>query len=121
MEYAFDKTLVEMMPEAEKARFNGAKFARKGKLEASEAQTALALLLTGEFTMADGSKLTPQDIINMKTIGFVMANPSPQNTKALYETAGIAAPKSVDVTSKGKPIDQFLESLSIRKPEHGEN
>jgi len=110
-----DNILIEMMPECEKARFEGAKYSKKGKLDAGAAQSALALLLTGEFTMADGSTLTPQDLINMKTIGYVLANPSPQNTKALYETAGIAAPKSVDVTSKGRPIDKFLEELSIKQ------
>lgn len=116
-----DNILIEMMPECEKARFDKAKFEKKDKLDAGAAQTALALLLTGKFTMADGTELTVQDLINMKTIGYVLANPSPQNTKALYETAGIAAPKSIDVTSKGKPIDQFLESLSIKKQENGEN
>lgn len=118
MEKTVDSIFIDLMPESERTLFfSGRKGASKYDPEA--ARTGLALLLTGKFTMKDGLDLSAKDIIDMKTTAYVMANPSPQNTKALYELAGLAAPKEVDVKSGGKPIDKFLESLSIKAD--GEN
>lgn len=120
--YAMDKTVdnifIDLMPESEKKVFLHCK-KKDSKYDPEAARQGLAKLLTGKFTTEDGLELSPKDIIDMKTAAFVMANPSPQNTKALYELAGLAAPKEVDVKSGGKPIDHFLESLSIKAD--GEN
>ncbi len=118
MKKTVDNIFIELMPESERKVFlNGKKSGNKYDPEA--ARQGLAKLLTGTFTTEDGLELSPKDIIDMKTAAFVMANPTPQNTKALYELAGLAAPKEIDVKSGGKPIDKFLANLSIKKD--GEN
>lgn len=115
-----DSIFLELMPESEKAYFENRS---RGKKEVSikDGQTALANTLMAEFVNpADGTVLSAKDILDRKVIGFVMTNPSPQNVKALYELAGLAAPKEIDVKSGGKPIDKFLSDLSI-KAANGEN
>ena len=112
-----DEILFDLMPESEKAYFSQREKKAK-KLSIKDAQTGLAETLMTEFVNPeDGSVLTPKDIIDRKMIGFVMMNPSPQNGKALYELAGIAAPKQVDVTSDGKSVDALLASLAIKNNE----
>ena len=112
-----DEILFDLMPESEKACFSKREKQAK-KLSIKDAQTGLAETLMTEFVNPeDGSVLTPKDIIDRKMIGFVMMNPSPQNGKALYELAGIAAPKQVDVTSDGKSVDALLASLAIKNNE----
>ncbi len=112
-----DEILFDLMPESEKAYFSKREKQAK-KLSIKDAQTGLADTLMTEFVNPeDGSVLTPKDIIDRKMIGFVMMNPSPQNGKALYELAGIAAPKQVDVTSDGKSVDALLASLAIKNNE----
>lgn len=112
-----DEILFDLMPESEKAYFSKREKQAK-KLSIKDAQTGLAETLMTEFVNPeDGSVLTPKDIIDRKMIGFVMMNPSPQNGKALYELAGIAAPKQVDVTSDGKSVDALLASLAIKNNE----
>lgn len=112
-----DEILFDLMPESEKAYFSQREKQAK-KLSIKDAQTGLAETLMTEFVNPeDGSVLTPKDIIDRKMIGFVMMNPSPQNGKALYELAGIAAPKQVDVTSDGKSVDALLASLAIKNNE----
>lgn len=117
MNKTVDNIFIDLMPESEKAVFfNGKRTSKEHDLEA--ARKGLAKLLTGTFTTEDGLELSPKDIIDMKTTAFVMANPSPQNTKALYELAGLAAPKEVDVKSGGKSIDALLESIAIKDGEN---
>lgn len=112
-----DEILFDLMPESEKAYFSQREKQAK-KLSIKDAQTGLADTLMTEFVNPeDGSVLTPKDIIDRKMIGYVMMNPSPQNGKALYELAGIAAPKQVDVTSDGKSVDALLASLAIKNNE----
>lgn len=112
-----DEILFDLMPESEKAYFSQREKQAK-KLNIKDAQTGLADTLMTEFVNPeDGSVLTPKDIIDRKMIGYVMMNPSPQNGKALYELAGIAAPKQVDVTSDGKSVDALLASLAIKNNE----
>ena len=112
-----DEILFDLMPESDKAYFSQREKQAK-KLSIKDAQTGLAETLMTEFVNPeDGSVLTPKDIIDRKMIGFVMMNPSPQNGKALYELAGIAAPKQVDVTSDGKSVDALLASLAIKNNE----
>ena len=112
-----DEILFDLMPESEKAYFSKREKQAK-KLSIKDAQTGLAETLMTEFVNPeDGSVLTPKDIIDRKMIGFVIMNPSPQNGKALYELAGIAAPKQVDVTSDGKSVDALLASLAIKNNE----
>ena len=113
MEKTVDSIFIDLMPESEKAVFLSAKRTDK-KFDSEAARIGLAKLLTGTFKTEDGLELSVKDIIDMKTAAFVMANPSPQNTKALYELAGLAAPKEIDVKTGGNPIDRFLESLSIK-------
>lgn len=112
-----DDIFLDLMPDSAKAVFLDAKKVEtkvnKDEL-ITEARNGLAKLLTGTFTVRDGEKLTPKQYIDMLTAAYVMANPSPQNTKALYEMAGLSAPKEIDVKSGGKPIDRFLDSLSIK-------
>lgn len=119
MERTVDQIFIDLMPDAERAVFLSGKKS-SGKYDPAAARIGLAKLLTRTFRTEDGLELSPKDIIDMKTAAFVMANPSPQNTKALYELAGLAAPKEVDVTSGGRPIDKFLEGLAI-KPNGEEN
>ena len=119
MERTADNIFIDLMPESEKQVFLNASKSKNSKYDPEAARTGLAKLLTGTFQTKDGLELSAKDIIDMKTAAYVMANPSPQNTKALYELAGLAAPKEIDVKSGGKPIDKFLESLSI-KPTDGE-
>ncbi len=109
----FDEVLIDLMPEEEKALFLHSKRVKR-EYNPQAAREGLAKLLTGTFTTEDGLELSPKDIIDMKTTAFVMANPSPQNTKALYELAGIAAPKQVDVTSDGKSVDSLLAKLAVK-------
>ena len=120
MERTTDNIFIDLMPESEKKIFLNARKVKDWKYNPEEARQGLAKLLTGTFTTEDGLTLSPKEIIDMKTAGYVMANPTPQNTKALYELAGLAAPKEIDVTSGGKNIDDILHSLSIKKPD-GEN
>jgi len=120
MEKTADNIFIDLMPESEKKVFLGSKKSGN-KYDPEAARTGLAKLLTGTFKTEDGLELSPKDIIDMKTTAFVMANPSPQNTKALYELAGLAAPKEIDVKSGGKPIDKFLKDLSIKQASDGEN
>lgn len=121
MEKTTDNIFIDLMPESEKKVFLGSKKSSGSKYDPEAARTGLAKLLTGTFKTEDGLELSPKDIIDMKTTAFVMANPSPQNTKALYELAGLAAPKEIDVKSGGKPIDKFLEDLSIKQGSNGED
>ena len=115
-----DDILLSLIPESEKAYFENRE--RKAKqVDIKDGQKGLAETLMMEFVNDDGTVLTPKDIIDRKAIGFVMANPSPQNVKALYELAGLAAPKEIDVKSGGKPIDKFLSDLSIKQAANGEN
>ena len=118
MENSTDNIFINLMPESERKIFLNPKKADR-KFDPETARKGLAKLLTGTFMTEDGLELSPKDIIDMKTAAFVMANPSPQNTKALYELAGLAAPKEIDVKSGGKPIDKFLADLSIKSD--GEN
>lgn len=112
-----DQIFIDLMPESEKQVFFNGHKSKTAKFDQAAAKTGLAKLLTGTFKTQDGLELAPKDIIDMKATAFVMANPSPQNVKALYELAGLAAPKEVDVTSGGKPIDRFLEGLAIKRDE----
>lgn len=112
-----DKIFIDLMPLEEKQVFLGGRKSKTAKFDQAAAKSGLAKLLTGTFQTKDGLELAPKDIIDMKATAYVMANPSPQNVKALYELAGLAAPKEVDVTSGGKPIDKFLEGLAIKKNE----
>lgn len=113
-----DSIFIDLMPDSEKEIFlNGKR--KASKYDPESARQGLAKLLTGSFSVEDGLDLSVKDIIDMKTAAYVMANPTPQNAKALYELAGLAAPKEVDVKSGGKPIDKFLEGLSIKTD--GEN
>ena len=116
-----DSILLELMPESEKAYF-GERNKKAEKSSIKDGQTGLAETLLTEFVNPeDGTILTPKDVLDRKVIGYVITNPSPQNVKALYELAGLAAPKEIDVKSGGKPIDKFLENLSIKNVDEGEN
>lgn len=111
-----DETFINLMPENEKEYFKKRERSANYKFSMKDAQEGLAKMLTGEFVNSeDGKSLSPKDIIDMKMIAFVMANPSPQNGKALYELAGLAAPKQFDFTSGGKSVDSLLASLAIKK------
>ncbi len=111
----FDEILLDLMPDSEKTRFVN-RVRNNAEYDHKKAVTALAKLLNTEYVDQETQEvLRPRDIIDAKTVGFVMANPSPQNVKALYELAGIAAPKQIDVTSEGKSVDALLASLSVKK------
>lgn len=110
-----DEIFFDLMPDSAKEVFSGAKRNQKADVdEVAEARSGLAKLIAGNYTTVDGRNISIKGYIDMLTTAFVIANPSPQNTKTLYDMAGLSAPKEIDVKSGGKPIDRFLDSLSIK-------
>ncbi len=112
MHESCDPTFAALMPDSEAKVFRNARRTNRSVSQA-EAREGLARLLTGEFLTEDGMLVSPKDLIDMKQVAYVMANPTPQNAKALYETAGLIAPKEVDVKSGGKSIDWLLSHMEV--------
>ncbi len=107
------KIFLELMPDETRKVLSGTNYYENGReLKIEDAKKALAKMLCGSFTYKDGKQLSPKQLIDMSVIGYTLANPTPQNVKALYETAGLIT-KNVDITTNGNSIDAFLHSLDL--------
>lgn len=107
-----EELFLDLLPESEKERFNKAEVVDPKKPYKNEMQVALQNLLNGTYVNTrDGAKLSVKQLLMMKTVGYTLANPAPQNVKVLCEMAGEST--KVDVTSGGKSIDEVLKGMAI--------
>lgn len=109
-----DDIFYDLLPDYEQKYFEKRKSFSSSQKSQADAQKGLAKLLMSEFTMDDGETLSAKDILDMKAIGYCIANPSPQNVKALYDTAGLSMPNKVDLTSGGESIDSLLKGIATK-------
>ena len=116
-----DELTLTLLPLEMQTYFDNCVKDKDYKFSPKEAQQSLAKTLTQKYiNLDDGSSLSPKDVLDRLAIAYTMANPSPQNVKAIYETAGLVAPKQVDVTSDGHSVDALLASLAIRSKDEEE-
>lgn len=107
-----EELFLELLPESERKTFVKSEVVNPKQPYKNEMQAALQKLLNGTFVNTqDGIKLSVKDLLMMKTVGFTLANPTPQNVKVLCEMAGESS--KVDVTSGGKSIDELLKGMTI--------
>lgn len=112
MDKASENIFLDLIPESDRKHFVGKTLKNPDGTYKNEMQKALQELLNGTFVNTqDGEKLTVKELIMMKTVGFTLANPSPQNVKVLCEMAGEST--KVDITSDGKSIDAILGGIAI--------
>lgn len=102
---------LELIPEGDRAFYKPGTRKNGGEYK-NEMQKAFQSLLNCTFdNLKDGKTLSVKDHLAMKTVGYCLANPTPQNVKVLCEMAGEST--KVDVTSNGKGIDELLAGISI--------
>ena len=86
MDKASENIFLDLIPESDRKHFVGKTLKNPDGTYKNEMQKALQELLNGTFVNTeDGEKLTVKELIMMKTVGFTLANPSPQNVKVLCE------------------------------------
>lgn len=103
---------LELIPESDRKHFYNKTLKKPDGGYNNEMQKALQNLLNGTFVNTeDGAELSVKQLLMMKTVGFCLANPAPQNVKVLCEMAGESS--KIDITSDGKSIDALLGGIAI--------